>query len=92
MACLDFARRRQSPSPALREKVARRRRKRSARSAVSAGSAASGERGLRPPSADAPFACSTIAAKAAGSVMARSDSTLRSTSIPAAARPEINRL
>ena len=39
-----------------------------------------------------PFACSTIAANAAGSVMARSDSTLRSTSIPAAARPEIKRL
>ena len=40
----------------------------------------------------APFACSTIAANAAGSEMARSDSTLRSTSIPAVARPEINRL
>ena len=29
-----------------------------------------------------PLACSTIAAKAAGSAMASSDSTLRSTSIP----------
>ena len=39
-----------------------------------------------------PLACSTIAAKAAGSVMASSDSTLRSTSIPAVARAEMNRL
>ena len=52
-------------------------------------------RAIRPPQAafgSEPFACSTIAANAAGSEMARSDSTLRSTSIPAAARPEINRL
>ena len=39
-----------------------------------------------------PFACSTIAAKAEGSAIASSDSTLRSTSIPAVASPEINRL
>ena len=39
-----------------------------------------------------PLACSTIAANAAGSVMARSDSTLRSTSMPAVVRPEIKRL
>ena len=38
-----------------------------------------------------PLALSTIAAKAAGSLMARSDSTLRSTSTPAAMRPAIRR-
>jgi hypothetical protein len=38
------------------------------------------------------FAFSTIAWKAAGSVMARSDSTLRSTIRPDLFRPSINRL
>ena len=41
---------------------------------------------------NAALACSTIAWNAAGSWMARSDSTLRSTNSPAFARPSINRL
>ena len=41
---------------------------------------------------NAALACSTIAWNAAGSCMARSDSTLRSTNSPAFARPSINRL
>ena len=40
----------------------------------------------------AALACSTTALKAAASVMARSDSILRSTSMPAALRPAMNRL
>src|SRR6476646_8203192 len=52
---------------------------------------------LRRPSSDghaaiAPLAFSTMAAKAAGSWIARSDSTLRSTSRPALPSPSMNRL
>jgi hypothetical protein len=42
--------------------------------------------------ANAAFALSTMASNAAGSWMARSESTLRSTVTPALPRPEINRL
>src|SRR5262249_34025151 len=42
--------------------------------------------------ASAAFALSTIASNAAGSWMARSDSTLRSTTTPALSSPEMNRL
>ena len=42
--------------------------------------------------ASAAFALSTIASKAAGSWIARSDSTLRSTTTPALSSPEMNRL
>ena len=42
--------------------------------------------------ASADFAWPTIASKAAGSVIARSESTLRSTTMPALASPAMNRL
>src|SRR5215813_13219633 len=55
-------------------------------------SASSILRPLNPHAAIAALAFSTIAAKAAGSRIARSDSTLRSTNSPALPRPPMNRL